>query len=72
MAVVMADEKTTLTLKVEVGSGDDVTYKNRNFNYIAPNTTNENLYNSATVMGGWQSHTLSDVIRTDKFSLRNE
>lgn len=69
MAAERTEELTDLLVKVEVGSGDDVTYKNRTFRYIAPNTTDDNALSFGTRLGALQSHTVASIVRRDTATL---
>ncbi|MBO6179319.1 MAG: DUF1659 domain-containing protein [Selenomonadaceae bacterium] len=63
------EESTKLAVRVEVGSGDDVSYKNRTFNHIAPNTTDDNVLSFGNRLGALQSHTVNAIVRTDVATL---
>jgi len=69
MAVEKTNKLTTLSIRVEVGSGDNVTYKKRTFNHINPEITDEKLLTHAKVIGAWQSHTVNGYIRQDTADL---
>lgn len=69
MAAERTEELTDLLVKVEVGSGDDVSYKNRTFRYIAPNTTDDNALTFGNRLGALQSHTVASIVRRDTATL---
>ena len=70
MAAQRTEETTDLLVRVEIGSGDDPTYKNRTFKYIAPNTTDDDALSFGTRLGGLQSHTVESIIRRDTATLQ--
>lgn len=65
MSVERAEKLTNLTLKVEYL---DKT-KNKNFSYINPNATDEDVYNYGVALSGLQSRTLDRVVRKDTVTL---
>lgn len=72
MAVTRTDESTDLLVRVELASGENVSYKNRTFKYIAPNTTDALVLTFGTRLAGLQSHTLNAVLRRDLATLVDE
>jgi len=69
VAATRTDELTDLMVRVEISSGDDVSYKNRTFKYIAPNTTDDNALTFGNRLGALQSHTVAGIIRRDTATL---
>lgn len=65
MPVERSEKLTNLTLKVEYL---DKT-KNKNFSYINPNATDEDVYNYGVALSGLQSRTLDRVVRKDTVTL---
>lgn len=65
MSVERSEKLTNLTLKVEYL---DKT-KNKNFSYINPNASDEDVYNYGVALSGLQSRTLDRVVRKDTVTL---
>lgn len=63
------NETTQMIIKVEVGSGDNTTYQKRTFQPINSELTDAKLYNYASIIGGWQTHSINDIMRIDSMSL---
>lgn len=72
MATYTYDEKSTMIIRVEVGSGDDVSYKNRSFTNINPELSNDLLYEYADELGKLQSHNVNAIMRRNEFAINEE
>lgn len=72
MAVARQNESTEMLIRVEIGDGDDVSYKNRTLKYIAPNTTDETFRGFAVRIGNLQKKTVNGYIRRDTAYLVEE
>jgi len=72
MATVREGEKTTGFVRVEVGSGDDITYKNRSFANISPDATDDNVRSLLTRYGALQTNSVNGIIRRDEATLISE
>lgn len=72
MAVTRTNELSDMLIRVEVGSGDDVSYKNRTLKYWAANTTDQNFLDFGTQLGALQTHTVNAIIRRDTAYLVDE
>lgn len=66
------DETSTMLVRVEIGSGDNVSYKNRTFNYVAPTATDDNVLSFGTRYGALQTHTVNAVLRRDLARLASD
>lgn len=72
MATSRVDNETKLTLRVNTGTIGNPTYKNRAFNHINPDLTDDKAYAVGAGLAGLQAHTLDKIVRTDTATLESD
>lgn len=69
MATKREEESTTMLIRVNEGTQESVVNRSRSFNYISPNTTDDDARTIFTRIGALQTLPVTGILRRDTAAL---